>query len=92
MGGRTSAPEGLLQLLLQSPRAAPAPKSQLDSDRLASVDRAVGTERSLLTVRETAQLLRVSTATVYRMCAIGTVPSVRVLNSIRIWAEYIGLG
>jgi excisionase family DNA binding protein len=40
----------------------------------------------LLTVREVAERLRVSTATVYRMCASGLLASVRVLNSIRISA------
>jgi hypothetical protein len=33
----------------------------------------------------------VSTATIYRLCSIGAVPSVRVLNSIRIWSTDLGL-
>jgi len=37
-----------------------------------------------LTVREAAALLRVSTATVYRMVEEGQIPSVRVSNLIRI--------
>jgi excisionase family DNA binding protein len=47
-------------------------------------------EPELLTVREVAARLRVSSATVYRMCALGVIPSVRILNSIRVWAAAIG--
>ena len=36
-----------------------------------------------LTVRELAALLKVSTATVYKLCDAGTLPHFRVLNSIR---------
>jgi len=38
----------------------------------------------LLTVREVARLLAVSTPIVYRLCAGGTLAHVRVGNSIRI--------
>lgn len=42
----------------------------------------------MLTVREVARILRVSTATVYKLCTRGELGHVRVLNSIRIpaWA------
>jgi excisionase family DNA binding protein len=43
----------------------------------------------LLTVREVARLLRVSTATVYKLCARGELGCVRVLNVIRVPAEAI---
>jgi excisionase family DNA binding protein len=38
----------------------------------------------LLTVREVADRLRVSTATVYTLCQSGELPSIRVVNSIRV--------
>ena len=38
----------------------------------------------LLSVRETASLLRVSTSTVYKLCAEGRLQHVRVSNAIRI--------
>jgi excisionase family DNA binding protein len=38
----------------------------------------------LLTVREVAGRLRVSTATVYALCQSGELPSIRVVNSIRV--------
>jgi excisionase family DNA binding protein len=38
----------------------------------------------LLTVREAARVLRVSTATVYKLCTRGELAHVRVLNRIRI--------
>lgn len=41
---------------------------------------------TLLTVREVAGLLRVCTATVYKLCARGELRSVRVLNAMRIGA------
>jgi len=40
--------------------------------------------RTLLTVRQVAVYLRVSTATVYGLCARGELQHVRVLNAIRI--------
>ena len=40
--------------------------------------------RMLLTVREVAAYLRVSTATVYELCARGKLRHVRVLNAIRV--------
>jgi excisionase family DNA binding protein len=45
----------------------------------------------LLTVREAARLLRVSTATVYKLCARGELAHVRVLNVIRIPERVLGL-
>jgi excisionase family DNA binding protein len=41
----------------------------------------------LLTVREAARVLRVSRATIYRLCTRGELGHVRVLNVIRIRAE-----
>jgi excisionase family DNA binding protein len=41
----------------------------------------------LFTVREVAQLLRVSRATVYRLVSGGKLPHARVSNSIRISSE-----
>jgi excisionase family DNA binding protein len=38
----------------------------------------------LLTVREVAAFLRVSTRTIYVMCAQGRLAHVRVMNSIRV--------
>ncbi len=38
----------------------------------------------LLTVAEVAELLRVSRATVYKLCEIGELPHVRISNSIRV--------
>jgi excisionase family DNA binding protein len=43
-----------------------------------------------LTVREAARLLKVSTATVYKLCARGELGHVRVLNGIRIASEALG--
>jgi excisionase family DNA binding protein len=39
--------------------------------------------RTLLTVREVAAYLHVSTKTVYRLCALGELRHIRVLNAIR---------
>ena len=44
----------------------------------------------LLTVREAERLLRVSTATVYKLCARGDLAHVRVLNVIRIPSGAVG--
>ena len=41
----------------------------------------------MLTVREVASALRVSTATVYKLCASGELAHVRVLNVIRVVAS-----
>jgi excisionase family DNA binding protein len=38
----------------------------------------------LLTVREAARLLRVSTATIYKLCTNGHLAHIRVSNAIRI--------
>jgi excisionase family DNA binding protein len=46
--------------------------------------------RTLLTVREVATFLRVSTATVYELCARGKLRHVRVLNAIRIAVRDLG--
>ena len=51
-----------------------APLTEDSADRL----------RTLLTVREVAGYLRVSTATVYELCARGKLRHVRVLNAIRV--------
>ncbi len=39
---------------------------------------------TLLTVREVAERLRLSTATVYKLCASGKLPHVRVSNAVRV--------
>jgi excisionase family DNA binding protein len=44
----------------------------------------------MLTVREVASLLKVSTATVYKLCARRELGHVRVLNVIRIPSEAVG--
>jgi excisionase family DNA binding protein len=44
----------------------------------------------MLTVREAARVLRVSTATVYKLCARGELGHIRVLNNIRIPLEALG--
>lgn len=43
-----------------------------------------GEPERLLTVREVAERLGISTATVYRLCERGALPHVRVSNAIRI--------
>jgi excisionase family DNA binding protein len=45
----------------------------------------------LLTVAEVAELLRVSRATVYKLCEAGDLAHVRVSNSIRVAAESLQL-
>jgi len=42
-------------------------------------------------VAEAARVLRVSTATVYKLCARGELVQVRVLNVIRIPSEAMGM-
>jgi len=49
-----------------------------------SAVRAVSGLDTLLTVRDVAAILRVCRDTVYRLCATGDLPHVRVLNAIRI--------
>jgi excisionase family DNA binding protein len=44
----------------------------------------------MLTVREVAGLLQVSTATVYKLCTSGRLSHVRVLNVIRVPAGALG--
>jgi len=44
---------------------------------------------AFLTVREAARVLKVSTATVYKLCARGELAHVRVLNVIRIPAAAV---
>ena len=41
----------------------------------------------LLTAKEVATRLRVCTATVYKLCASGELPHVRVLNALRVVTE-----
>lgn len=53
-----------------------------------AADRDAGSE--FLTVREVARRLRVSTATVYKLCARGELVHVRVLNVVRIPATALG--
>jgi excisionase family DNA binding protein len=43
-----------------------------------------GADGGLLTVREVAARLKVSTATVYKLCRRGVLRHVRVLNALRI--------
>jgi excisionase family DNA binding protein len=49
-----------------------------------------GAPGRLLTVREAARMLGVSTATVYKLCARGELTHVRVLNVIRIPSGAMG--
>jgi excisionase family DNA binding protein len=50
----------------------------------------------LLTVGEVAARLRVSKATVYKLCTSGRLPAIRVLNAVRIaptaLQEFLGAG
>jgi len=46
--------------------------------------RALSGGNALLTVREVSAILRVCRDTVYRLCAKGQLPHVRILNAIRI--------
>jgi excisionase family DNA binding protein len=41
-------------------------------------------EPPLLSVRDVARLLGLSTATVYALCSAGALPTIRILNTIRI--------
>jgi excisionase family DNA binding protein len=43
----------------------------------------------VLTVREVAKRLRLSTATVYKLCAEGSLEHFRVMNSIRVTSEAV---
>jgi excisionase family DNA binding protein len=45
---------------------------------------APATAERLLTVREAAEMLRVQSVTVYKLCSLGKLPHVRVSNAIRI--------
>jgi excisionase family DNA binding protein len=45
--------------------------------------------QQFMTVREVARKLRVSTATVYKLCARGELVHVRVLNVVRIPATVV---
>jgi len=53
-----------------------------------NVTEGAGTE-GMLTVRDVARRLKVSTATVYKLCSRGDLGHVRVLNAIRIPAEAV---
>ena len=50
-----------------------------------------GSKRGLLSVRHVAELLGVSTATVYRLCEHGELAHVRVSHSIRISCSAIAV-
>jgi excisionase family DNA binding protein len=54
------------------------------SERQALSNSRKGESGRLLSVRKTAERLGVCTATVYTLCATGSLPHVRVLNAIRI--------
>jgi excisionase family DNA binding protein len=45
--------------------------------------------RGFLTVAEVAKVLGLSRATVYRLCKEGVIPSVKLLNSIRVQTEQL---
>ena len=71
-------------------RASPeiAPNSQSFGAIVVQAERAGGSESDLtghyLTVREVAARLRLSTATVYRLCESGGLEHLRVSNAIRV--------
>ena len=60
---------------------AVSPGAARATSRLRALEGGAG---RLLTVREVAERLAVSTATVYALCARGELPHVRVSNAIRI--------
>jgi excisionase family DNA binding protein len=69
------------------PRLTAAPLEKLEREtgfEPATLSEADG---RLLTVREVAARLRVSTATVYKLCRRGVLRHVRVLNAVRIAAR-----
>ncbi len=74
---------------LPSTRVQPSQEKQLVVEKFATpllpeiVTVSVLPER-MLTVREAARRLGVSTATVYKLCARGELAHVRVLNALRI--------
>jgi excisionase family DNA binding protein len=51
------------------------------------VDRPHASPAPLLTVRDVAGLLRVSTATIYALAARGELPPVRISNALRFRSE-----
>jgi excisionase family DNA binding protein len=54
----------------------------------ATKDRHVGVQRgALLSVADVARKLRVSEATIYKLCARGSLPHIRILNTVRIAPE-----
>jgi excisionase family DNA binding protein len=51
--------------------------------------RAAGHQAELLTVREVAEILRLSTATVYKLCDRGALPHLRIANALRFLPDEI---
>jgi len=92
--------ESLQTLVISQRRDGSAPSSSLDLAPVSSprVTPGLQTRRvelgpheRLLPVREVARRLSVSRATVYRLCAKGDLPHVRVANSILVWpGEILG--
>jgi excisionase family DNA binding protein len=64
-----------------APNTAPACAT---TPTLADLGVLYGGRDRLLTVSEVAELLRVSTATIYKLCDRGELTQVRIVNSIRI--------
>jgi len=60
--------------------AAPGPTTPTPND----LGVLYGGRNRLLTVKEVAEHLGVCTATVYRLCELGELPHVRIVDSIRI--------
>ncbi|MFY3744004.1 helix-turn-helix domain-containing protein [Anaeromyxobacter sp. Red801] len=65
------------------------PRFRHFATRLLPGHEAIRESDALLTVREVARSLRVSTATVYKMCASGALSRQRVLNVIRVPARAV---
>ena len=61
------------------PPLSPAPRA-----RAASLPVVLGGAENLISVRMAAELLGVSTATLYKLCERGELPHIRVSNAIRI--------
>jgi excisionase family DNA binding protein len=66
-----------------SPHAS-ADSPPLATPRTAPVRRRFELPEDLLTVAEVAAVLKVCTATVYKMVKAGVLPSVRIVNSVRL--------
>jgi excisionase family DNA binding protein len=67
-----------------APPEAPFSKDFVSGLCLEKGAEARGSAGRLLTVKEVAERLRVSTATVYGLCADGRLPHARILNVIRV--------